>query len=1032
MIMSEIPSVLIEQFRQGRIILLLGAGSSLEAKNSDGRPMPSGKQLAKEISDKFLGGDFNDSELNVVSEYAISESGLLQFQAFIADRLRSYLPTPAHRMLPKFLWGGIATTNYDILIERAYQEAVGGLQIPVPIVENGDQILPLMRDPRAVKLLKLHGCINRVANEQCPLILTKDQYTAYRNGRSRLFDQLHEWAYEHTIVFVGHRVEDPNLREVIFELDQRVETRPRYYLVAPDFAPIQARFWEQKRVTVLNHSLESFLAAIDSSLEGELRGLVVSIPQDGGISRHFRVANIALSRNAREFLTSDAAYVESCVASKTVAPLDFYKGYNAEWAPIEQNLDIRRAFADDILEDIFLRDSLTSRGRLEVILIKGYAGCGKTVAMRRIAWEAAKVYNCLCIYAKDIGKINVGAIQEIIDVCNERVFLFIDNASERAKEISELINEIGKFGELLTVIVSSRGNEWNGMPKNVQAALTSEYEVPTLSKKEIVSLLEKLEMHNALDQLQFKSLEQRIQAFDGIAGRQLLVALYEATHGYPLEDILENEYKRIIPAEAQELYLTVCVLYRLGIPVRAGLVSRIHGLPFSEFKERLFKPLEHVVYDTYDERIRDNVYTARHPIIAEIVFDRLLRDQNKRFDAIFRCLRALIVDYSTDERAFREIVKGRTLLKLFSNVEYCRAIFEQAASMVGDEPHLLQQRALYEMHRGGGNLGLASTLIAKAIEKQPYNKALKHTKAELALKKVKDARSPLEKEKLYREATSLALETRDARSGEVHAYHTLVKVYLKRLEDSLSVNGKDFSKPSLQEIIRQVESTILEGLQAKPGDAYLLGERAKYARLINDQEMVLKSLEKAVAENGKLTFLVIQLANCYENSGEIEKACSAVAKALELKRSDKNLNYSYTLLLEKKGAKHSELCYYLKRSFTPGDTNYDAQLRYARSLFLSGEYEEAKKEFRKLSENRGAPYVAGELLYEAGEIFSGVILSIRHSHIWVRENDSTQHVYIPKCNVEGDQWMQFTEGARVRFKIAFNVRGPIGNKCELI
>ncbi len=127
--------------------------------------------------------------------------------------------------------------------------------------------------------------------------------------------------------------------------------------------------------------------------------------------------------------------------------------------------------------------------------------------------------------------------------------------------------------------------------------------------------------------------------------------------------------------------------------------GQLFSLMWSEFKGRLFKPLEHVVYHSYDIRIRDNVYQARHPVIAEIVFDRLLQDPDERFEEYHRCVTALNIDYSTDEKAFRQLIRGRNLLELFPNPDHCQAIFEAASSMVGDEPHLLQQKAIYEMHR---------------------------------------------------------------------------------------------------------------------------------------------------------------------------------------------------------------------------------------------------------------------------------------------------------------------------------------------
>ena len=391
----EIPPVLADQTRQGRVILFLGAGASRDARDSKGASPPTGQGLAERLSDKFLGGQFHDADLSTVAALAISELGLLAVQKYISDLFDDFAPTEGHRLLPKFIWGGLATTNYDTLVEKAYRSDSSCLQNPVPFVENGDQVIELMRDQKAVKYLKLHGCITRASNENCALILTKDQYITYRKGRSRLFDQLHEWAYEHTIVFVGHAVQDPNIREVIFELDQQVASRPRYFLVAPDLTDIEKRFWETKKVTVLDTSFRAFLQLLDSEVSSEFRGLAVISTTSSGISKHFRIHGALLSKNCNQFLEGDATYVESCVATKNVDPKDFYKGYNADWSPVEQGLDVRRYFADEILEDVFLRDDLQATTPLEFVLIKGYAGSGKSVSLRRIAWDAARDYNCI-------------------------------------------------------------------------------------------------------------------------------------------------------------------------------------------------------------------------------------------------------------------------------------------------------------------------------------------------------------------------------------------------------------------------------------------------------------------------------------------------------------------------------------------------------------------------------------------------------------------------------------------------------------
>jgi hypothetical protein len=271
-----------------------------------------------------------------------------------------------------------------------------------------------------------------------------------------------------------------------------------------------------------------------------------------------------------------------------------------------------------------------------------------------------------------------------------------------------------------------------------------------------------------------------------------------------------------------------------------------------------------------------------------------LKDPEKRFQKYYQCLMALNIDYSTDESAFRQLIRGRTLLELFPNPDHCRAIFEAATSMVGDEAHLLQQKAIYEMHRRGGDLSQAATHLNRAIELQPFNRGFKHTKAELALKKVDSARTQLEREKLLREAATLASEN-DHSLGETHSHHTLAKVNIKRLEIELAAGNTDFADRNLQGIVRNIEAVISEGLQVNPRDPYLLAEQAHLAALLKDPPRTIESLEKAVIHNPKLVFLALQLSDCHVRVGNPEKARLVLEQALNANRNDRNLNYRFSV-----------------------------------------------------------------------------------------------------------------------------------------
>src|SRR5438105_14989936 len=130
----DIPEALLTQVSEGRVVLLLGAGASVDARTSEGKKAPSTNELRDILARKFLGGKFLELPLNQVAELAISETDLPTVQGYIARVFEGLLPTPAHVQMGDLPWFGLGTTNYDLLIERGYEANKQALQTPMPLI----------------------------------------------------------------------------------------------------------------------------------------------------------------------------------------------------------------------------------------------------------------------------------------------------------------------------------------------------------------------------------------------------------------------------------------------------------------------------------------------------------------------------------------------------------------------------------------------------------------------------------------------------------------------------------------------------------------------------------------------------------------------------------------------------------------------------------------------------------------------------------------------------------------------------------
>ena len=245
------------------------------------------------------------------------------------------------------------------------------------------------------------------------------------------------------------------------------------------------------------------------------------------IEQKFRLAGAEPSKAVWQFLETDVDYLNSLNTTEFVAPQNFYKGFSSGFSAVEKRLDVRRQMGDTILADYFLRDVEEQATSTEAILLKAHAGAGKSVLMRRIAWDAAHLYDRICLFLQPHGVINASALQELIALCHQRIFLFVDDAADRIRELQSLFKSIGPEGRYLTVVLGERINEWNMQGQAVAPFVTEEFELRYLTSGEVDQLLSLLEKNHALGTLEPLSIDQRRAQLSELAGRQLLVALHE-------------------------------------------------------------------------------------------------------------------------------------------------------------------------------------------------------------------------------------------------------------------------------------------------------------------------------------------------------------------------------------------------------------------------------------------------------------------------------------------------------------------------
>ena len=1024
-----LPKILVDYVRDGQVVLFLGAGASIGARHPQNRRVPTSSDLASLLADKFLGPSFRGWPLPQVAELAISETDLLSVQEYVASLFRDFQPSETHLQLPTFVWKALATTNFDLLIERAYEAAKSPLQVPVVFMKNGERVEERLRAPNSMVFLKLHGCITDINDPAVPLILTPEQYITHKRGRDWLFERLQSLAFEYPILFVGHSLADIDIRTIILDLSRLGDARPRYYVVAPNISEEEKRFWEARRISALGMTFDDLMRELNAELPVPLRPLSTLLTtRDHPITSRLTIPPGApLGQSLSTFLRRDAEYISKDTKPADIDPAAFYHGYFTDLSPILLNLDVRRSITDEILTDVFLSSEEERRELCPFYVIKGHAGSGKSVLMKRLAWEAAVDYDKLCVALKPAASPDFEPLAELIRLSRDRVFLFADPVTEFVDLIESFLRRARKEHLPLTIIGAERDNEWNTDCEALEPYLTDAYEVRNLSEREIKDLLELLAKHKSLGFLADIPFEKQKEALAIRAGRQLLVALHEATLGKPFTDIVFDEVNSIASPIARTLYITICVLHRLGVPVRAGLISRVHGIPFSEFRERLFSPLEHVVFTRFDDNIRDYVYLSRHPHIAEIVFERVLATPQERYDEYIRLLACMDIDFNSDREAFKGLTSARQLMHLFPDPIMIRNIYRKARDRVGDLAMLLQQAAIFEMNSPGGSLSAATELLQLAHRLAPHYKPVSHSLSVLALRKAQRSQTQLEKSKNREESRHLARKLISEGSATAHPYHTLIQISLDELVESGEPDSASFEK-----VVKETQELIARAEQAFPDDSVILETDARFSEHLGRHAHALEALERAFAANRGSPYLASRLARMHESRGELQEAANALRQCLEVIPYDKHANFALArLLMTSPGANDAEVMHHLRHSFTDGDSNYQAQFWYARLSYIRGDVSEADRIWRKLNDaniDLRIKRMPRGVVREGGESvqYRGTIVKLETSYAFVRRDDRPDPLVFSHIGlVTQGEWEVLAPQARVTFSLGFNYRGPV-------
>jgi hypothetical protein len=300
-------------FRNHTIVPFLGSAASF-AGASDPDVVPGGAAFARLLAEKSgYPGSPSDALTKVaqfLEEVPADRAFLLNeiittFYDGIPNNYRtsltnflSYLPTP---YMPRL----IITTNYDILVERTFEQ-LGIPYLALSHIMKGSKyagrllcyqsldeplddstVLPLRKleeqlhevatqDSMRVIIYKMHGTSRLLgaAGLLDSVVLTENDYIDFlaQDVLQRIPTMILRLLRSNRLLFLGYSLEDWNFRVLLRRLhmlqQHEHDGHKRHWACLLDADDVEVKFWERRGVNLYLHPLDAFLSQLGEALGG--------------------------------------------------------------------------------------------------------------------------------------------------------------------------------------------------------------------------------------------------------------------------------------------------------------------------------------------------------------------------------------------------------------------------------------------------------------------------------------------------------------------------------------------------------------------------------------------------------------------------------------------------------------------------------------------------------------------------------------------------------------------------------------------
>lgn len=1003
----RLPIGLQNAIEAGNCVLFLGAGVGLSAKDKDGNAAPDGRGLAAELAARF-GIDYEgEPDLSTIAQVIEIRRSRADLQSFLSERFSGLEPGDDLIWLCSLTWRAIFTTNFDDLIQRSYEAQTEPRQQPVIITSSSEFV---SYDPRfEVPVYHLHGALFRTPNPD--VLITRNDYSTFRERRRMLFEVLKLDFATLPVLYVGYSNRDPNWSMVRAEMREEFAPAapPPGFRVAPSTPALDREILTAEGIATISADLPRFRYLVTASL-GDLRVDPRSLSEiEKTIPVHLRDA-FSESPAAVARLMNSWHYLNQEDFNVTPNTADFLAGDHPNWGLIASGQQFEREVEEPILNELLDYATASDPG-VRYLRLLAPAGYGVSTALMSIGVRLVREGAGHVFVHRRGSPFLESDVEFASQLFDAPTFILVDNAVDAGQPLFTSGFRLRETKQSACFVLGARLNEW----RQARLRITGiEFQIEPLSDPEIERLIDCLSASHSLGVLAELDRPMQRAVIREKHGKELLVAMREATAGMSFAAIIEDEYRRIPDQSQKKLYAAVCGFYRLRSYARDQVIADVLECNLADIY-RDVEAVEGVVrWETIDEALGIQAARARHHVISQIVWERAVPPLEKQ-DILLAALSALNLNVGIDVRAFDHFVRSEETLVDIRTFEARTEFFERACRKDPRSPYVRQHYA--RMLRREGKLELALSQVRAGLELSPDARALRHTLGlilhDLAIQteSVELARRHMaQSEQEFRRVISLS-------PRDEYGYHGLADLYFSWAKRAGSVDES-------ADYVRRSEDTISEGLRQVSDKEALWILSSQIADWLGNHPQAIEALKQGIEASAVAGVARYLLAREQLRANEPGLAAETIRPVVEAAPDDYRPSLVYALALHDSGREYGECVAVLRQAELSGSRDPRFVPTLAGMLFMDQRFGEAEKVFEEAArrdfsfEQRKAvhflPKKAGRPVW-----LSGTVESILATFSFVRV-PGYPDFFFPGSRYQG---IEMRRGLAVRFRPGFTMQG---------